>query len=356
MLPSSEYSDPGDAMVAASRPVDGRSGLDQDPSPGDACAVASPSGANLPSASVVICAYTLNRWAMLEAAISSCLRQTAPPLELIVCVDHNHELFAQCEATAEKWRQGSTVPLVVVANRFEGRLGAARTTALEVARGDIVAFLDDDAAAEPDWLETLLGAFVEDGVVAVGGAPLPVFHTPKPRWFPDQFQWVFGCAYEGLPEKKAPLAHLIGANMAARRSALVAIGGFHSDNHDDMDMCHRLARAFPGQPVLYEPEAVVHHNVTPDRLTWRYFWRRCFFVNRGKVQAFRQMGDAANLNAEITFVVRSAKTVSMEALRRARKGDPDGIARLVAFAAGVALAGAGNISGRLWPERAKQRP
>ena len=310
----------------------------------------------MPSASVVICAYTLNRWAMLEAAISSCLRQTAPPLELIVCVDHNHELFAQCEATAEKWRQGSTVPLVVVANRFEGRLGAARTTALEVARGDIVAFLDDDAAAEPDWLETLLGAFVEDGVVAVGGAPLPVFHTPKPRWFPDQFQWVFGCAYEGLPEKKAPLAHLIGANMAARRSALVAIGGFHSDNHDDMDMCHRLARAFPGQPVLYEPEAVVHHNVTPDRLTWRYFWRRCFFVNRGKVQAFRQMGDAANLNAEITFVVRSAKTVSMEALRRARKGDPDGIARLVAFAAGVALAGAGNISGRLWPERAKQRP
>ena len=83
-------------------------------------------------------------------------------------------------------------------------------------------------------------------VVAVGGAPMPEFEGARPRWFPFEFDWVFGCAYSGLPEKQAPLARLIGANMSVRRLALAEIGGFHSDNHDDMDMCHRLMHRASG--------------------------------------------------------------------------------------------------------------
>jgi hypothetical protein len=98
----------------------------------------------------------------------------------------------------------------------------------------------------------------------------------------------------------------------------------------------------------------VRHNVTPDRLTWHYFWRRCFFVNRGKVQAFRGMGRAANLEAEVRFVLRSTQGAVVEALRRARRGDPFGVARLLVFVAGVALAGAGNLSGRVWPESSRR--
>ena len=107
---------------------------------------------------------------------------------------------------------------------------------------------------------------------------------------------MFGCAYRGLPARRAPLAHLIGANMSARRSVLQEIGGFHSDSHDDMDMCHRVA--FARYQVVYEPLAVVHHFVPTTRTTWRYFWRRCYFVNKGKVEAFANMRDAANLGAE----------------------------------------------------------
>ena len=333
---------------------EGRSGQGEDVVLDPARGTAGDLPSRLPSVSVVICAYTLRRWEMVEAAIASCLSQSIPPNDLLVCIDHNPDLLAKCQAAAPKWRDNSTVPLTVIANRFEGRLGAARTTALSLARGDIVAFLDDDAVAEFDWLETLVRPFVEDGAVAVGGAPLPVFHAPKPRWFPSQFYWVFGCAYVGLPERRAPVKHLIGANMAARRDALLAIGGFHSDNDDDMDMCHRLAHAFPEQPILYEPRAIVRHNVTPDRLTWHYFWRRCFFVNRGKVQAFRGMGQAANLEAEVGFVLRSTQGAVVEALQRARRGDPFGAARLFAFVAGVALAGAGNISGHVWPESSRR--
>ena len=166
-------------------------------------------------------------------------------------------------------------------------------------------FIDDDAWSEPDWLDRLLMPYNDGRVVAVGGAPLPEFESARPSWFPVEFDWVFGCAYDGLPQTRATQARLIGANMSVRRKALAAIDGFHSDNHDDMDMCHRLMHAFPGGLIVYEPRARVRHHVPTARTTWHYFWRRCFFVNKGKVEAFRQMEEAASLSADFGFVGRA---------------------------------------------------
>ena len=224
--------------------------------------------------------------------------QTLPPMEIILCIDHNEALLRKSEAFFVGDRPAEAVPVVVVANKYSGRLGSARNTAAELARGAVLAFIDDDAAAASDWLARLIAPY-DDGekFAAVGGAPLPVFEARRPRWFPHEFDWVFGCAYKGLPLASAPLAHLIGANMSVRRSVLQEIGGFHSDDHDDMDMCHRIA--FANYTVLYEPRAVVHHFVPAGRTTWRYFWRRCYFVNRGKVEAFANMRDAAHLGAEV---------------------------------------------------------
>ncbi len=100
-------------------------------------------------------------------------------------------------------------------------------TAAEVATSDIVAFLDDDAWADRDWLERLVAAYEyePEHSVAVGGAPIPSFETSRPRWFPVEFDWVFGCAYAGLPEQRAPVPRLIGANMSVLKEALEEIGG-----------------------------------------------------------------------------------------------------------------------------------
>ena len=190
--------------------------------------------------SVVICAYTEDRWPLLLRSVASVQHQNRTPVELIVCVDHNDSLLERCRLQWGDHQDIPSVPVVVIANRYQGRLGSARNSAAEVARGDIVAFLDDDAWAEPDWLDRLVSPYGDESVVAVGGAPVPEFEGRRPGWFPFEFDWVFGCAYSGLPEQQAPVARLIGANMSVRRSALAEIGGFHSDNHDDMDMCHRL--------------------------------------------------------------------------------------------------------------------
>jgi glucosyl-dolichyl phosphate glucuronosyltransferase len=305
-----------------------------------------------PSVSVIICAYTEDRWLQLEKAIASVDSQILSPMEIIVSIDHNEALLRKIKEYLERTRAAGMISLIVVANKYDGHLGSARNTAAEFATGEVLAFLDDDAAAEADWLERLIEPYGDDNVGAVGGAPLPVFELQRPRWFPHEFDWVFGCAYKGLPLARAPLAHLIGANMSIRRSILQEIGGFHSDDHDDMDMCHRVA--FAHYKVLYEPRAVVRHFVPAARTTWGYFWRRCFFVNRGKVEAFANMQDAAHLGAEVAFVIRTMTRDVPAELRQAIHGDLSGLGRAGAMIAGITLAGAGHLSGKLRLRRSRR--
>jgi GT2 family glycosyltransferase len=295
--------------------------------------------------SVVICTYTAGRWELLCAAVDSVLAQTRPPRELFLSIDHNRELYEQCVRQWGDRPSGGGVPIRIVENRYAGHLGAARTTASELAAGDIIAYLDDDAAAEPDWLERMTAPFEDPAVIAVGGRPLPVFSTARPRWFPPECDWVFGCAYVGLPTAAAPILHVIGAAMAARRVDLTAIGYFHSDDHDDMDMCHRLLHHSPRSTILFEPSAVVRHHVHPDRVTWSYFWRRCFRVNRGKVGAFRQMGAARNLVAERRFARRALTDGLTTGWRCLIHGDTAGAVRATVLLVALVLAGTGYAVG-----------
>jgi glucosyl-dolichyl phosphate glucuronosyltransferase len=310
-----------------------------------------------PTVSVVICAYTEDRWLQLKKSVASVEAQTLPPIEIIMCIDHNEGLLQKSEEYFVKERPAGAMPLIVVANKYNGRLGSARNTATERASGEVLAFLDDDAAAAADWLERLIAPYDNERVGAVGGAPLPEFEVRRrPAWFPPEFDWVFGCAYRGLPLTRAPLAHLIGANMSARSSALREVGGFHSDDHDDMDMCHRIAYA--QYRVLYEPLAVVRHFVPATRTTWHYFWRRCYLVNQGKVEAFANMQEASSLGAELTFVARTLTTGVPTEIRQVIRGDLYGLARVGAMIAGIALAGLGHLSGKLrlrWSRRPPAR-
>jgi len=121
-----------------------------------------------------------------------------------------------------------------------------------------------------------------------------------------------------------------------------------------MDMCHRLLGEWPDRVIVFEPSAVVWHYVHPDRLTWRYFWRRCYFVNLGKVEAFANMQDAAHLGAELAFVGRIMTRNVPAEVHQALRGDMYGLARAGAMVVGIVLAGLGHLSGELqlrWSRR-----
>jgi glycosyltransferase involved in cell wall biosynthesis len=114
-----------------------------------------------PPISVVVCCYTLDRWNDLTAAIGSLRVQSRLPLEVVVVVDHN--------AALSRRARRALAGIKVVDAVGERGLSAARNTGVAAAGGAIVAFLDDDAVAAPDWLEHLAAPYADETVVAVGG-------------------------------------------------------------------------------------------------------------------------------------------------------------------------------------------
>jgi GT2 family glycosyltransferase len=319
------------------------------------------------TASVVIPAFTFDRWKNIVMAVEAVQEQSRLPVELILSIDRNPALLEACQ---ERW--GSTdlaVPVKVVANDsgWQPRVateansdgvargyggGSARNAGAAFATGDVIVTFDDDAWPEPDCIKNLLAPYDDPAVVAVGGKTVPDFETERPRWFPRTFDWIFGCAYEGLPTELAPALRLIGANMSVRTDVFRALGGFRAVDFDDLDMCSRLAHEFGSSALLFEPSAVAHHFVPANRVTWRYFWTRNFLVNRDKVPAFAEMGDAASLAAEIAFVVRTIRSHLVATIRGLFVGDRSEALQLGAALIGIALAGLGNFAGRvhLWRE------
>ena len=86
--------------------------------------------------------------------------------------------------------------------------------------------------------------------------------------------------------------------MSVRAETLKRIGGFHSIDFDDMDMCHRVASLGDLGSVFYTPEAVVHHFVPAQRVSWRYFWHQ-MLTNRHKMEAHREMGSASSFGPSL---------------------------------------------------------
>ena len=164
---------------------------------------------NRQSISVVICAYTEERWGDLVAAVDSVKHQTRPPDEIIVVIDHNPRLLQRAEQELDG--------LIVVPNQESRGLSGARNSGIAAASGSVIAFIDEDAVAEPDWLERLGQAYQDARVLGVGGAVDPMWLGGRPGWFPEEFDWVVGCTYLGFPTSRSPVRNLIGCNMSMRR-------------------------------------------------------------------------------------------------------------------------------------------
>lgn len=315
-----------------------------------------------PRVAVVIPAYTMDRWELLVRMVESARSQTVPVETIVVCIDDNETLLARARC---EWGDAQSPEILVIPNRYDADLervsaheaahgsrrrfgaGSARNTAAEAIDADVIVFTDDDARAEPDWIERLLEVFSSASVVAAGGPPVAEYETARPAWYPGNFNWVFGCAYDGMPTAIQPFRRLICNNMAVRRSAFEAVGGFLDSDFDDLNLGTRLIARFGIESVVYTPLAVVHHFVPAERVTWRYFWRRCYFVNREKVRVFSTMGTTGNLTAERQFVIHALTRQASLTLRRLVRGDINALYAFGAMIAGMSLAGAGHLRGQV---------
>jgi glycosyltransferase involved in cell wall biosynthesis len=208
--------------------------------------------------------------------------------ELIIVVDHNQVLFRRLISEGLQAR--------VVENTNDRGPSGARNTSAKHAQGDIVVFLDDDAAGRSGWLGVLLKAFDDPSVVVAGGSAWPRWEKSPATWHPKSFFWVFGCSWLGLPTGAAPVRNVTAVCMAIRRSALELLGGFRGPIYgEETELCIRAAVL--GR-VIYLPECEVDHFVPIRRMSLRYFISRCWTEGRSKAGVTVLVGTRNALSEE----------------------------------------------------------
>jgi glycosyltransferase involved in cell wall biosynthesis len=309
-----------------------------------------------PTVSVVVSTYDEQRWGHLVACVESLQGQTATTAELIVVVDHNPSLLRRAQEQFPALR--------VIDNDRPRGLAGARNAGVAVSTADVVAFIDDDARAEPDWLEQLLTCFDAAETVGAGGALIPDWEDGRPSWVPTEFYWVFGCSYTGLPEERAPVRNPIGANMAARAAVLREVGGFREGGEvdsprelrargmvraagnvpDDTDLAIRVKQRIADAIWLYQPAARVLHSVPTARTSLGYFLRRSFEEGVGKASLGRLVGTDASLASERGYVSKVLPRAIARESGRLLRGDGAAALRILAIVAGTGAAGIGYLS------------
>jgi GT2 family glycosyltransferase len=298
-----------------------------------------------PTLSVIVCAYTLDRWDDTQASIASVRSQRRAADDIVLIIDHCPPLWRlACRALPG---------IRVLPNLQRQGLSGARNTGVAAALGDVVAFLDDDAAADPSWTERLLAHYDDPRVVGVGGLVVPNWHTGRPAWFPPEFDWVVGCSYRGLPRNPAPVRNFIGANMSFRRAELLAVGGFRTDlgrvgtrplGCEETELCLRISARRPDAILLHEPSATVLHHVPAARARWQYFGQRCYAEGLSKALVVHHSKNRAALASERTYL---RSTIPRAFARALRPGQPAPLRTFAALSAGVGATVAGYAMGRI---------
>lgn len=300
---------------------------------------------------VVICCYSHNRWAELTAGIEAAQAQLGPLDSLLVVVDHNPEL--QDLLTD---RYGRELGMRIVASTGPQGLSGARNTAVSAVTEDVLVFVDDDAELADNALEAVRVALADDELVAIGGAVRAVWQDGRPAWFPDEFGWVVGCDYRGMPADGAQIRNPIGAAMAVRRGPLSEIGGFHHElgrvgtlpaGCEETLMGIALARTHPEQRLVRDTGFAVRHHVPSARGRLSYFFSRCHHEGRSKARLTALAGASSSLSAEVRFLLTTVSTGVLRYLRQAFGGECAALARLAMMLLGVAATVAGTAAGML---------
>lgn len=210
----------------------------------------------LPHITVIICTH--NGSATIRESIEEILKLDYPNFDVVVINDGSTD---ETRHIVKKY----PVKLITTTNRG---LSAARNTGMYNATGEIIAYIDDDAYPDPQWLKYLAHAYLNSDHGCIGG----------PNIAPADDGFLATCVANapGGPvhvlESDEIAEHVPGCNMSFRKDALMKIGGFdpiYRAAGDDVDVCWRIQQL--GRTVGFHPAAVVWHH---RRNSLKAYWRQ----------------------------------------------------------------------------------
>ncbi len=261
--------------------------------------------------SVIISTY--NRSRLLSRALMAFESQEGVECGQIIVVDNNStdDTEVVVQHCAELLRD--VIPVTYVYEPVQG-LSRARNAGITIARGEIVAFLDDDAVPHDGWLLAITKFFQEHPEAAAVGGPIePEFEAPRPAWLGPGLEGYYSILDLGADSRMFPRNRFpFGANMALRRSALgnlrfseqLGRKGTALESEEESALFRQLRAR--GARIVYVPPMRVRHFVPRDRLTVDWLLARC--AGSGVSRARMAKGPLERLALLVRIVLAYAVT------------------------------------------------
>ena len=229
--------------------------------------------------SVVVATYATERFDDFCEAVESVLAQTYDRVEVVLVVDGNETV---CKWTQERF--GDREDVLIQCNDENRGVSFSRTKGSELASGDVIAFIDDDAVADPEWFAELVETYEERDALAVGGRMAGRWLADRPWYLPEEFDWLVGVTYPGFAEPGEEVRNTFESNISFRREVFLELDGYDPElgprgevySHSEGAEIGGRLRAEYGRGVVYNPEAVVQHKVFEERTQPRWLLHRAF--------------------------------------------------------------------------------
>jgi glycosyltransferase involved in cell wall biosynthesis len=245
-----------------------------------------------PVVSVIICTYNRSFWLRncLESLVEQC--RNANLVEVLI-IDNNSS--DDTRKVAEEYT--SQLPNFRYFIEKTQGLSHGRNRGYWEAQGDLVAYIDDDARAHPDWVKSIIRFFEKHAQVTGVGGPYNAFSTvPIPDWFPKEY------GRRSLGEETREIRDdewISGTNMIFRKQALEEIGGFDMSlgmtgskisYGEETNLVRRMQAK--GMQIYYCPAIVVDHAILPYKLSLRWLLMSNYSSGKDGVKTFEYKGNA----------------------------------------------------------------
>jgi glycosyltransferase involved in cell wall biosynthesis len=256
---------------------------------------------------VVVCAYSPDRWGPLQEAVASLHEQSFDgEVRVVIVVDGDEQL---CKLATNEYSPAEDV--LVHCNEANVGVSTSRNNGVNRLDDDVdvVAFIDDDAVARPDWIAQLVETYEETSAVAVGGRMVAEWVNWEPRFLPEEHYWLVGVNGRNLADPGEMVRNTFASNMSFRYEVFRELGGFADSigRRDDAnlqaeepELGARLQAKY-GRGMVYNPDAVVAHKIFPYRLRFQWLADRAFWQGYSK-RAIKSLTPETSAGAESAFL------------------------------------------------------
>lgn len=306
---------------------------------------------NAPVLSIVFASYSRDRFADICELLDSISAQGYKPIETVLVVEHDRSLY---EGLLQEVAGRSLSNIRLLFNPDKTGLSVNRNLGFREARGDIIAFVDDDVTLAPDWAEQVVASFSHKETIGMTGPALPMWRDQAMRWLPEEFYWLISCTSWTRWNSARMVRNVWGHNMAFRREAFDAAGlfqtkiglhGLGGPVAEDDEFSLRV-QSVTGKHILYKPEAVVWHKVSGYRLGWRYVAQRSYWMGRSRHLLTRaKAGNQDALGPEKDLLRRILTTLPWRIARMAFRSPANAGRQAWLAAWSLSFVGIGFVSG-----------